>query len=140
MLFVGRDVQTIKGKRDRHFFDKYHKVALHALHINIDEILSFGKKIAGIASMFLPFKLVSHNGQYRRVRADDDTAVILPNIPTTTITGENGGITGCVAVGTSAPLPILVGFIDSNDKMALCTRKTSWFTNRSRHKLLYFTN
>ena len=125
MVFIGRDVQTIKGPRSSHSFDKFHAVKLHPLEINLDDILNFGKKIVGFVSMFLPFRLLAHKGSYRRVRADDKTAVILPNIPTTVVTDEHANINGCVAVGSKSPLPIITGFINSEDKIVYVTEKVA---------------
>ena len=90
---------------------------LHKIRINIDDILSFGKEIAGAASMFLLFVLAEVNGVHHRVCSDDGEAIILPNIPTVCLTDENGKVNGCVAIGTKNPLPSIISFLNKDDKV-----------------------
>ena len=90
------------------------------MRINLDDILSFGKDM-------LPFVLVEHGGIHHRVRAKaNGQAVILPNIPTVCTSDENGITTGCVAIGTSKPLPIIVSYLDKQDKIQFKEDNTSF--------------
>ena len=76
--------------------------------------------------MLLPFLMVkTPGGVHHRIRDDSQAAVILPNIPTVCVTDEKQNVTGCVAVGTKEPLPILVGFINSDDKVQYVKSKDS---------------
>ena len=115
--FIGREVKGVKARKHT-FIDRHFELHLHKLKIDIDDILSFGKNIAGMASMFLPFVLAESNGIHHRVRSQAaGDAIILPNIPTVCLTDEDGEVNGCVAVGTKNPLPSIIGFLDKDDKV-----------------------
>ena len=129
--FIGRQIKGA-AKRKNTFLDRFVELHLHKLTININDILSFGKDIAGAASMFLPFVLSEYNGIHHRVHDNDSDAIILPNIPTVCLSDENGKVNGCVAVGTKNPLPSIISFTNKENKVTFVKSNEAGLPTKSQ--------